>query len=59
MATQVELDAAFKAARAWIDQEAGFYARLIPDAEVQKLCEIVLQAAAQAEIAASHPAHGK
>jgi hypothetical protein len=50
---------AFKAARAWIDQEAGFYARMIPDAEVQKLCEIVLQAAAQAEIAASHAAHGK
>jgi hypothetical protein len=47
MATQAELDAAFKAARAWIDQEAGFYAGMIPDADVQKLCQVVLAAAEQ------------
>lgn len=47
MATQAQLDAAFKAARAWIDQEAGFYAGMIPDADVQKLCQVVLDAAQQ------------
>jgi hypothetical protein len=47
MATQAELDAAFKAALAWIDQEAGFYAGMIPDADVQKLCQVVLAAAEQ------------
>jgi hypothetical protein len=47
MATQAQLDAAFKAARAWIDQEAGFYASMIPDSDVQKLCQIVIDAAAQ------------
>jgi hypothetical protein len=46
MATQAQLDAAFKAARAWIDQEAGFYASMIPDSDVQKLCQIVIDAAA-------------
>lgn len=45
MATQAQLDAAFKAARAFIDQEAGFYARMIPDSDIQKLCQIVLDAA--------------
>ncbi len=47
MTTPAQLDAAFKAARAWIDQEAGFYASMIPDADVQKLCQVVLAAAAQ------------
>jgi hypothetical protein len=46
MPTQAQLAAAFKAARAFIDQEAGFYARMIPDSDVQKLCQIVLDAAA-------------
>jgi len=47
MATQAQLDAAFKAARAWIDTEAGFYAGMIPDSDVQKLCQVVIDAAAQ------------
>ncbi|MGB7101046.1 MAG: hypothetical protein WBD95_20060 [Xanthobacteraceae bacterium] len=47
MTTPAQLDAAFKAARAWIDHEAGFYASMIPDADVQKLCQVVLAAAAQ------------
>ena len=29
MTTPAQLDAAFKAARAWIDQQAGFYASMI------------------------------
>jgi hypothetical protein len=48
MATPAQLAAAFKAARAWIDREAGFYAGMIPDTDVQKLCQIVLDAAADA-----------
>jgi hypothetical protein len=47
MATQAQLDAAFKAVRAWIDQEAGFYAQMIPDADVRQLCQIVLTAVQQ------------
>jgi hypothetical protein len=47
MATQAQLDAAVKAARAWIDQEAGFYASMIPDADVQALCQVVIDAASQ------------
>jgi hypothetical protein len=47
MATQAQLDAAFAAARAWIDQEAGFYATMIPDSDVQKLCQVVIDAATQ------------
>jgi len=47
MITQAQLDAAFKAARAWINQEAGFYASMIPDSDVQKLCQVVIEAAAQ------------
>ncbi|HUZ34178.1 MAG TPA: hypothetical protein VMV19_19040 [Xanthobacteraceae bacterium] len=47
MPTQAQLDAAFTAARAWIDQEAGAYAQMIPDSDVQKLCQVVLAAAAQ------------
>jgi hypothetical protein len=46
MATQAQLDAAFKAARAWIDREAGFYASMIPDSDVQQLCQVVIDAAA-------------
>jgi hypothetical protein len=53
MATQAQLDAAFRAARAWIDQEAGFYARMIPDVDVQKLCQIVIAAAEQTKQSAS------
>lgn len=45
MATQAELDAAYAAARAWINQNAGFYARMIPDSDVQKLCQVVIDAA--------------
>lgn len=48
MATQAQLDAAFEAARAWIDGEAGFYASMIPDSDVRKLCQIVIDAAAAA-----------
>jgi len=44
MATQAQLDAAFKAARAWIDGEAGWYAGMIPDADVRMLCQVVLTA---------------
>ncbi|MGA3308685.1 MAG: hypothetical protein ABSD08_08725 [Xanthobacteraceae bacterium] len=47
MATQAQLDAAFKAARAWINAEAGWYAGMIPDVDVQKLCQVVLAAAEQ------------
>ena len=47
MTTAAQLDAAFKAARAWINQEAGFYASMIPDADVRTLCQVVLAAAAQ------------
>ena len=47
MPTQAQLDAAFKAARAWIDQEAGLYASMIPDSDVQQLCRVVIDAAAQ------------
>ena len=50
MATQAQLDAAFKAARAFIDAEAGLYAGMIPDADVRKLCQIVLAAGARAQI---------
>ena len=46
MATQAQLDAAFKAARAWIYVEAGFYAHMIPDSDVQKLCAVILNASA-------------
>ncbi len=46
MATPAQLAAAFKAARAWINTEAGWYASMIPDADVQQLCQIVLSAAA-------------
>ena len=48
MATQAQLDAAFKAARAFIDTEAGLYAGMIPDADVRKLCQTVLDATAPA-----------
>jgi hypothetical protein len=48
MATQAQLDAAFKAARTWINQEAGWSASMIPDTDVQKLCQVALDAAAQA-----------
>ena len=47
MTTQAQLNAAFKAARAYIDQMAGWYASMITDADVQKLCQIVVDAAAQ------------
>jgi hypothetical protein len=47
MATQAQLDAAFKAARAWIDREAGFYATMIPDSDVRTLCQVVIDAAVQ------------
>lgn len=47
MPTQDQLDAAFKAARAWIDQTAGFYAHMISDSDLRKMCQIVLDAAAQ------------
>jgi hypothetical protein len=50
MATQVQLDAAFKAARAFIDQKAGLYAGMISDADVQKLCQVVLGATEQPRI---------
>ncbi len=50
MATVAQLDAAFKAARAWIDQEAGWYASMISDSDVQKLCQVVLDAAAATNI---------
>jgi hypothetical protein len=50
MATQPQLDAAFTAARAWINQEAGFYAGMIPDADIQKLCQVVLAAAEQTNL---------
>jgi len=49
MPTPTELDAACKAARAWIDKEAGLYAGMISDADVQQLCQIVLAAAQQAD----------
>jgi len=54
--TQAQRDAAFKAARAWIDAEAGAYASMIPDADVRKLCEVVLAAASSP--ARSPPAPG-
>lgn len=47
MTTPAQLDAAFKAARAWIDREAGFYASMIPDVDVRELCKVVLEAATQ------------
>ncbi len=50
MATQAQIDAAFKAARAWINAEAGWYARMIPDADVQKLCQVVLDAVEQTNV---------
>ncbi len=46
MTTQAQLDAAFNAARAWINQQAGFYASMISDAAVRDLCQVVLDAAA-------------
>ena len=49
MPTQAELDAVYKAARAWIDQAAGFYARMIPDSDVRKLCQVILDAAEQSK----------
>jgi hypothetical protein len=49
MTTPAQLDAAFKAARAWINREAGFYASMIPDADVRTLCQVVLEAAAQTD----------
>jgi hypothetical protein len=55
MTTPAQLAAAFKAARAWIDREAGFYASMIPDADVQKLCQIVLDAAEQIGAATQQP----
>lgn len=50
MATQAQLDAAYKAARAWIDQEAGFYASMIPDSDVQQLCAVIIDAAAVPQV---------
>jgi hypothetical protein len=47
MATQAQVDAAFKAARAWINKEAGWYAGMIPDADVQQLCQLIIDAAGQ------------
>jgi len=55
MATPAQLAAAFKAARAWIDREAGWYASMIPDADVQQLCQIVLDAAAMPQPSPSPP----
>ena len=49
MPTQAQLDAAFKAARVWIDREAGFYASMIPDVDVRRLCQVVLEAGMPAE----------
>ena len=47
MTTPAQFDAAFKAARAWIDQQAGFYAdSMISDTAVRNLCEVVIEAAA-------------
>ncbi len=50
MATAAQLAASFKAARAWINAEAGWYASMIPDSDVQKLCQVVLDAAAQTNV---------
>ena len=47
MTTPAQFDAAFKAARAWIDQQAGFYASMISDTAVRNLCQVVIEAAAQ------------
>lgn len=49
MQTQAKLDAAYGAARAWIDQAAGFYAGMISDSDVRKLCQVILDAAEQSK----------
>jgi hypothetical protein len=57
MTTQAQLDAAFKAARAWIDQQAGFYASMIPDSDIRKLCQVALDAAAQTNVPQTKEPH--
>jgi hypothetical protein len=46
MASPAQIDTAFRAARAWIDVNAGFYASMIPDSDVQQLCAVIIDAAA-------------
>jgi hypothetical protein len=59
MATQAQLSAAFQAARVWINAEAGWYASMIPDVDVQKLCQVVLDAAAAAAQSSPPPSSPK